>query len=56
MAATRATITAYHIRAVIVDRSQNGSGPVVRLFDDTLGPPVAASGTLVMWAGWAGSG
>jgi hypothetical protein len=53
MAATRATLTAYDIRAVIVDRSVGGSGPVVQLFDETLGPPVATAGTLVMWAGSA---
>jgi hypothetical protein len=55
VATTRATIAAYDIRAVIVDRSRSGSGQVVQLFDDTLGPPVVASGTLVMWAGWTGS-
>jgi hypothetical protein len=44
VATTRATIAAYDIRAVIVDRSRSGSGQVVQLFDDTLGPPVGNAG------------
>ena len=52
VAETKTTILDYHIRMIIVDRSLDGSGPVMRLFRDALGPPSASSGTFTMWADW----
>lgn len=49
---TRSTILDYHIRMIIVDRSLRGSGLVMQLFHDALGPPKASSGTLTIWADW----
>jgi hypothetical protein len=40
---------------VIVDRSYPGSGPVLTLFTEALGPPEATSGHYSLWAGWAGA-
>ncbi|MFZ0995054.1 MAG: hypothetical protein WAO09_03610 [Candidatus Dormiibacterota bacterium] len=54
VATTRATISTYDIRVVIVDRSFPGSGPVLKLFTEALGPPEATSGHYSLWAGWAG--
>jgi hypothetical protein len=45
----------YHIRLVIVDSSHSGSGPVMNLFNDALGPPEATSGPLTLWADWPDS-
>ncbi len=39
VSSTRATVSKYHIRLIIVDRSVSGSGEVTELFDDALGPP-----------------
>jgi hypothetical protein len=47
---TRTTMSKYDIRLVIVDRSEPGSGPVVRLFTDALGPPKVSSGGFSLWA------
>jgi hypothetical protein len=55
VATTRATISTYDIRVVIVDRSYPGSGPVLTLFTEALGPPEATSGHYSLWAGWAGA-
>jgi hypothetical protein len=54
VAATRTTVSKYHIRLVIVDRSMSGSGPVVELFDDALGPPKVSTGQFSLWADWHG--
>lgn len=42
----------YKIRTVIVDRSTGGSGPVVKLFEQVLGPPKVESGDFLLWADW----
>jgi hypothetical protein len=54
VAATRATLSKYDVRLVIVDRSEVGSGPVMELFDDSLGPPKVSAGQYSLWAGWHG--
>jgi hypothetical protein len=46
---TRATLSKYDVKVVIVDRSARGSGPVARLFRMALGLPTAASGSFVLW-------
>ena len=46
---TRTTLTNYDVRLVIVDRSAPGSGPVVQLFTDALGPPKVSSGGFSLW-------
>ena len=52
IATTRATVARYHIRLVIVNRSLKGSGPVVSVLTEALGPPKATSGSLSLWADW----
>ena len=54
VATTRSTVTKYDIRLVIVDRSMSGSGPVMELFNDALGPPRLSAGQFSMWANWHG--
>ena len=54
VALTRSTVSRYDVRLVIVDRSMAGSGAVVELFDDALGPPMLTSGPFSMWADWHG--
>jgi hypothetical protein len=49
-ATTRATLAAYHVRLVIVDRSVRGSAAVVGLFTAALGPPQVSSGSFVAWS------
>jgi hypothetical protein len=49
---TRTTLSKYDIRLVIVDRSESGSGPVMKLFDDALGPPEVTSDQFSLWAHW----
>jgi hypothetical protein len=49
----RATLARYDVRVVIVDRSMSGSGPVMELFKEALGPPKRSVGQFTMWAGWA---
>jgi hypothetical protein len=46
---TRATLSKYSVRVIIVDRSADGSGPVARLFQMALGPPAARAGSFVLW-------
>lgn len=50
VASTRATLAAYDVRLVIVDRATPGSGPVLQLLTDALGPPLTTSGTVAVWA------
>jgi hypothetical protein len=48
--ATRTAMARYHVRLVIVDRSVSGSAPVVKLFDDALGPPKVSAGLFSLWS------
>jgi hypothetical protein len=52
VATTLATVSKYDIRLVIVDRSEPGSGPIVKLFNEALGPPTVSSGQFSLWANW----
>jgi hypothetical protein len=54
VATTRTALSKYDVRLVIVDRSTSGSGPVMELFNDALGPPMLSAGQFSMWAGWHG--
>jgi hypothetical protein len=54
VAITRSVVSRYDIRLVIVDRSMSGSGPVMELFNDALGPPRLSAGQFSMWANWHG--
>jgi hypothetical protein len=54
VATTRTSLSDYDVRLVIVDRSISGSGPVMELFNDALGPPTLSAGPLSMWADWHG--
>ena len=49
---TRTTLSNYDVGPVIVDRSAAGSGPVVKLFNEALGPPKFSTGQFSMWANW----
>jgi len=55
VATTRTALSKYHVRLVIVDRSVGGSGPVMELFKDALGPPKLSAGQFSLWASWHGS-
>jgi hypothetical protein len=46
---TRATLSEYKVRLVIVDRSAAGGGPVAKLFQMALGSPAAAAGSFELW-------
>jgi hypothetical protein len=46
---TRAALSKYNVKVVIVDRSARGSRAVVKLFQMTLGSPTAAAGSFVLW-------
>jgi hypothetical protein len=50
VAATRIAVSTYDVRLVIVDRAAPGSGPVIDLFSETLGPPQRSTGDLFLWA------
>jgi hypothetical protein len=52
VATTRSTVSRYGIRLVIVDRSMSGSGPVMELFNEALGPPELSAGQFSMWTNW----
>ncbi len=54
VAATRTALSRYDVRLVIVDRSVSGSGAVMELFDDALGPPKLSAGHFSLWADWHG--
>jgi len=54
VAVTRSVVSRYDIRLVIVDRSMAGSGAVMELFNDALGPPRVSAGQFSMWANWHG--
>ena len=43
---TRATLSKYNVKVVIVDRSAGGSRPVVKLFQMALGLPTATAGSI----------
>jgi hypothetical protein len=46
---TRTTLSTYDVGMVIVDRSESGSGPVMKLVNETLGPPDFSSGRFSLW-------
>ena len=54
VADTRASLSKYDVRLVIVDRAEVGSGPVMELFYAALGPPTLSSGEFSSWVGWHG--
>lgn len=54
VATTRTSLSRYDVRLVVVDRSVEGSGPVMELFDDALGPPTLSAGQFSMWTDWNG--
>lgn len=47
---TRTTLSNYDVGMVLVDRSAAGSGPVIKLFNATLGPPNISTGQFSMWS------
>ena len=47
---TRTTLSKYHVGMVIVDRSQDGSSPVMKLFTEALGPPNLSVGRFSLWS------
>ncbi len=47
---TRATLSKYDVSMVIVDRSDYGSGPVMKLFIEALGQPNISSGGFSLWS------
>ncbi len=49
---TRTTLSKYDVGMVIVDRSVVGSGPVIKLFNEALGPPKISTSQFSMWANW----
>jgi hypothetical protein len=55
VAITRATLSRYDTQVVIVDRSESGSGPVIELFNEAIGPPELSVGQFSLWTGWRGS-
>ena len=54
MTVARTALSTYDVQLVIVDRSASGSGPVMELFYDALGPPTLTAGPFSMWADWHG--
>ena len=54
VATTRTALSKYDVRLVIVDRSAGGSGPVMELFNDALGPPKLSAGQFSLWMDWHG--
>jgi Bacterial Ig domain len=54
VATTRTALSKYDVRLVIVDRSAGGSGPVMELFNDALGPPKLSAGQFSLWKDWHG--
>jgi hypothetical protein len=53
--ATRTVLSRYQVRLAIVDSSMPGSGTVVALFDEALGPPSVSAGSLLLWSDWHAS-
>ena len=49
---TRTTLSNYDVGTVIVDRSGAGSGPVIKLFNEAIGPPNVSPGQFSMWDNW----
>jgi hypothetical protein len=46
---TKATLSKYNVKVVIVDRSARGSRPVAKLFRMALGVPTATAGSFIVW-------
>jgi hypothetical protein len=55
VAATRTTLSRYRVRLVVVDRSFIGSGHIIDLFTEALGPPNLSVDQFSVWSGWPGS-
>jgi hypothetical protein len=53
-AATRTALSRYDVRLIIVDRTVEGSGPVMVLLTRVLGPPTHSAGRISMWVDWRG--
>jgi hypothetical protein len=49
VATTRATLSDYDVRLVIVNTARLGAGPVITLFRETLGPPSVTYGSFTAW-------
>jgi hypothetical protein len=49
IAATRATLSRYDVRLIVVDRSYPHSKGVMKLFRRTLGPPTLSEGQFSLW-------
>ena len=54
VATTRTALSKNDVRLVIVDRSAGGSGSVMELFNDALGPPKLSAGQFSLWMDWHG--
>ncbi len=52
VASTRSTLAKYHVRLIIVDRSERGSGAVIKLFTEALGPSQHSLGRFSLWLHW----
>lgn len=52
---TRRTLKVYDVRLIIVDRSAPQSAPVVRLFEEVLGPPRVSDSRYLLWASSSGA-
>jgi hypothetical protein len=55
IASTRTALSRYQVHLVIVDTSVGGGGPVLKLFDDALGPPRLSAGQFHLWVPPVGS-
>lgn len=53
VAITRTTLSRYDVRLVIVERLMPGSGPVMKLFTDALGPPGQSRGGFSIWTSYS---
>ena len=49
VSATRSALSRYGVEMVIVDRSEPGSGPVMKLFEQTLGAATFSSSQFSLW-------
>lgn len=55
VAAAQQALSENDIRLVVVDRSVRGSGPVIELFTQALGPPRASTGSFALWSSRRGA-
>jgi hypothetical protein len=54
VATTKLTLATNHVRVVVVDRSVQNSGRVMKVFEDALGRPKLTLGQYSLWSGWHG--